>query len=696
MTQRYTPSLLSPTAAKASLTFALAFVLALAPSLSAFAQSARPGIGATPYFTPVPAGTTFRVWAPNATAVRVAGTFNAWNATSHPLVSEGNGYWSLDVNFVYAGAQYKYVITTGTSTLWKNDARARAVTSSVGNSVIVNHAAFAWQTPSFAIPSWNKLVVYELHLGTFGQTPKGSVPANFDQARAKLDYLAELGVNAVQIMPFCEFPLGVSWGYNGSHPWAVETAYGSPTDVKEFVDAAHARGIAVFSDLVFNHLGPNDLDLWQYDGWSQNSGGGIFFYQDSRAVTPWGNTRPNYSRNEVRSYIRDNVMYWLEDFRLDGHRMDGTKYIRKVDQFGPDIPEGWSLLQWINDSVDATQGSKISICEDLDNNAWLTKTTGAGGAGFDAQWDAQFYWPVRSNLIAANDADRDMNAIRGAILANYNSDAFERIIYTESHDEVANGQSRMPEAIWPGNASSWYSKKRSTLGAAVVMTSPGIPMLFMGQEFLEDGFFADSDPLDWAKSTTFSGIKALYKDLIALRKNNAGLTAGLSGQSTNVYHTNNSAKMIAFHRWSSGGEKDDTIVIMNFSNTGRNGYRIGMPRDGQWKVRFNSDWSGYDSSYANWGTFDTNASYASPYDGLSASALIDIGPYTCVILSQGNPPPTTNSCDVNGDGTVDASDLATLLGLWGSADAAADVNDDGTVNAADLAALLGQWGWQSS
>ena len=100
MTQHYTPSLLSPTAAKV----ALAFVLALAPSLSAFAQSARPGIGATPFFTPVPAGTTFRVWAPNATAVRVAGTFNAWNATSHPLVSEGNGYWSLDVNFVYAGA----------------------------------------------------------------------------------------------------------------------------------------------------------------------------------------------------------------------------------------------------------------------------------------------------------------------------------------------------------------------------------------------------------------------------------------------------------------------------------------------------------------------------------------------------------------------------------------------------------------
>ena len=661
----------------------------------AFAQSSRPGVGAIPYNAPLPAGTTFRVWAPNATAVRVAGTFNGWNATSHPLVSEGNGFWSGDVNFVYAGTQYKYVITGPAGTIWKNDARAAQVTNSVGNSVVVNHDAYVWQTNSFQIPDWNKLVIYELHIGTFGQAADGILPATFDEARLKLDHLAELGVNAVQVMPIWEFPQGISWGYNGSFPYAVESSYGTPTDLKEFVDAAHARGIAVFSDLVFNHLGPNDLDLWQYDGWSQNAGGGIFFFQDSRANTPWGNTRPDYGRGEVRSYIRDNALYWLDKYRLDGHRMDGTKYIRKVDQAGPDIPEGWSLLQWINDSVNQQFPAKISICEDLDNNAWLTKTTGAGGAGFDSQWDAQFYWPVRGNLITPNDADRDMFAIRNAITANYNADAFQRVIYTESHDEVANGQSRMPEAIWPGNAASWYSKKRSTLGAAVVMTAPGIPMLFQGQEFLEDGWFQDTDPVDWAKSTTYAGIKSLYKDLIALRKNDAGLTRGLTGQSTNVFHVNNSWKVLGFHRWMNGGEKDDVIVVMNFSATPRYGYRVGFPRDGRWKVRFNSDWNGYDASFANTSTFDLDASYSAPWDGLPASGIFDIGAYTCLVFSQGDPPPPTNASDINSDGRVDAADLALLLNAWGSAKGAADINRDGGVNGVDLAILLGQWGWSA-
>ncbi len=669
----------------------LACVFGLTPFASA--QSARPGVGAIPYFAPLPAGTTFRVWAPNASMVRVAGSFNAWNMTSHPLVNEGNGYWSNDINYVYAGTQYKYVITNASQTLWKNDARARQLTNSAGNSIVYSPVAYQWQNPGFQIASWNELVLYEMHIGTFGQTPKGTVPANFDQAKAKLDQLQDLGVNAIQVMPFCEFPQSISWGYNGAHPFAVESAYGTPTDLKEFVDAAHARGIAVLSDVVFNHIGPNDVDLWQYDGWSQNNGGGIYFFQDSRAVTPWGNTRPDYTRNEVRSYLRDNAMYWLEDFHLDGQRVDGTKYIRKVDQFGPDIPEGWSLLQWINDSVNATQGGKISICEDLDNNAWLTKSTGAGGAGFDAQWDAQFYWPVRTNLILANDADRDMYAIKNAVLANYNGDAFQRVVYTESHDEIANGQSRMPEAIWPGNASSWYSKKRSSLGAAVVMTSPGIPMIFQGQEFLEDGYFQDTDPLDWSKSTTFAGIRALYKDLIALRKNTAGVTRGLSGQSTNVFHVNNSVKMLAYHRWMSGGLTDDTVVVMNFSSAPRSGYRIGMPRDGQWKVRFNSDWNGYDSAFANTGAFNIDASYATPWDGLAASAVLDIGPYTCLIFSQGDAPPAGNPADINSDGAVNGADLALLLGAWGQTGGASDVNESGTVDAADLAALLAQWGW---
>ncbi|MCE2882362.1 MAG: alpha amylase C-terminal domain-containing protein [Planctomycetaceae bacterium] len=659
----------------------------------AFAQSARPGVGAIPYNSPLPAGTTFRVWAPNATAVRVAGTFNNWNATSHPLVSEGNGYWSADINYVYQGTQYKFVITGPSATVWKNDARAAQLTNSTGNSIVVDHSSYQWQVNNFQMPSWNELVVYEMHTGTFGTAADGVLPATFDEVKLKLDHLKDLGVNAIQIMPFWEFPQNISWGYNGAHPFAVESSYGTPTDLKELVDAAHARGIAVFSDLVFNHIGPNDVDLWQYDGWSQNNGGGIFFFQDFRSVTPWGNTRPDYGRGEVRQYIRDNALYWLDKYRMDGHRMDGTKYIRKVDQFGPEIPEGWSLLQWINDSVNQQFPAKISICEDLDNNAWMTKTTGAGGAGFDSQWDAQFYWPVRGNLITQNDADRDMFAIKNAILANYNADAFQRVVYTESHDEVANGQSRMPEAIWPGNAASWFSKKRSTLGAAVVMTSPGIPMLFQGQEFLEDGWFQDTDPVDWSKNATFAGIKSLYKDLIKLRRNLTGVSRGLTGQNTNVHHVNNNWKVLAFHRWMNGGDLDDVIVVMNFSSTPRYGYRIGFPRDGRWKVRFNSDWNGYDASFGNTGTYDLDASNATPWDGLPASGIFDIGPYSCVVFSQGDPPVETNPADVNGDGLVNGADLASVLSAWGTANAAADIDDNGVVNASDLARVLSAWGW---
>src|SRR5436190_9648899 len=133
----------------------------------------------------------------------------------------------------------------------------------------------------------------------------------------------------------------------------------------------------------------------------------------------------------------------------------------------------------------STQPWKITIAEDLQNNEWITKGTGAGGAGFSSQWDAAFVHPIRDAVIAQSDSDRNLYAVRDALYHRYNGDAEQRVIYTESHDEVANGHARVPEEIWPGNAGSWFSRKRSTLGAALVFTAPGIPMIFQGQEFLE-------------------------------------------------------------------------------------------------------------------------------------------------------------------------------------------------------------------
>jgi 1,4-alpha-glucan branching enzyme len=432
-------------------------------------------------------------------------------------------------------------------------------------------------------------------------------------------------------MPINEFAGDFSWGYNPAFPFAVEGAYGGPNGFREFVNAAHEHNIAVLLDLCHNHYGPSDLDLWRFDGWWEDRFGGIYFYQDQRSDTQWGNTRPDFGRNEVRQYIRDNVLMWMEDFHVDGFRWDSVLNMRTYN-FG-ELPDGWSLMQWINDEIDYRQPWCINIAEDLQSNPWITRDTYEGGAGFDSQWDADFVHPVREVIEGTYDNDRDMERIRWAVNHGYSSDSFSRVIYTESHDEVANGRSRVPETIWPGNAGSWFSKKRSTLGAALVMTSPGIPMIFQGQEILEDGYFQDSDPVDWSKLQTFGGIRLMYQDLIRLRRNWHNNTRGLQGHHVNCFHVNNNDKMVAFHRWERGGAGDDVIVICNFRDTTWNNYRIGLPRGGVWRVRFNSDWQGYSDDFGNFFSPDVTAENMGQ-DGLDFSGNVQIGPYSVLILSQ--------------------------------------------------------------
>lgn len=228
-----------------------------------------------------------------------------------------------------------------------------------------------------------------------------------------------------------------------------------------------------------------------------------------------------------------------------------------------------------------------------------------------------------------------MQAVRDALYHAYNNDPMQRVIYTESHDEVANGHSRVPEEIWPGNADSWFSRKRSTLGAAMVFTAPGIPMIFQGQEFLEDEYFQDTVPLDWARLQAFSGIHLLYRDLIRLRRNWFDQTRGLRGRHIHVHSVNNTDKVIAFHRWENGGVGDDVIVVANFANRSYSSYTIGMPHAGKWRVRFNSDWKGYSADFGNQPGYDTDAG-GGPMDNMPFRANVGIGPYSVLILSQGS------------------------------------------------------------
>lgn len=582
-------------------------------------------------------GTTFRVWAPHATEVFVGGEFNDWHFAHSPLHHEENGYWAVHVPGVQRWQQYKFHILSPYGEFFRNDPYARQVTSSIGNSQVVDPHDFDWgpEEAHFRMGAWNELVIYELHVGSFNAPGRGD-SGTFYTAIERLDYLQSLGINAVELMPIAEFPGDLSWGYNPAHPFAVESAYGGVDGMKEFVRQCHRRNIAVILDVVYNHLGPSDLDIWQFDGWQENGKGGIYFYNDWRSQTPWGDTRPDYGRREVRQYLRDNAIMWLEEYHVDGLRMDMVPYMRNVHADGNpgnDLSDGYNLIRGINAEIREKYPFKFTVAEDMHSLDGITDEISAGGLGYSSQWDAEFIHPIRKMLLETDDAHRDLDAVARAILHSYNTDAFRRVIYTESHDEVANGRARIVHDVAGGDVNNVFAKKRSTLGAAIVLTAPGVPMLFQGQTMLADGWFDDSDPLDWSRLQTFHGIARMYHDMIHLRRNLYGITRGLQGQHTHLFHCNKDAKILAYHRWMDGGPGDSTVVVLNLSNHQYENYEIGFPAAGEWLLRYNSDFNGYDENFANTFSFNTSAE-PHQVDELPHSGKISIGPYAALIYSQ--------------------------------------------------------------
>ena len=578
------------------------------------AQSSRPGLGAVPYS----GGTTFRVWAPFAESAAVAGEFNDWHAA--PLVRDASGgTWSADVPGARAGQRYKYVFN---GQIWKRDPRARQVTHSSGDSVVYDPNAFDWGNDRAPEIARNDLVIYQLHVGTFaGKNP----PATFDDAIPRLDHVRALGFTAVQLMPVNEFPGGRSWGYNPSDPFAVETDYGGPDALKRFVRAAHERGLAVFVDVVHNHYGPTDLDLWSFDGASWNGLGGIYFYNDDRAHTPWGSTRPDFGRPEVRTFVRDQVFMFADEYRVDGFRWDSVFHIVSFsEQNSAPNPEGIQMLREINQELAQTHPRLVRIAEDhaFDHDM-----------AFDAQWDIGYRWAVFHPVADAWDFERNVRDVAGA-LSDWPS--FQRIAFTEAHDYVAGmnyGRSRVPTMIHPEDPGSLWARKRALLGASVVFVTPGIPMIFQGQEMNEPRSFHDDVPMDWNLTNVYPGIVRAYADLVRLRRNLLGATPGLQGTGVFVQHVDNDNKVVACTRWNRGGPGDDVVVVANFSSVDfdRNDYAIRFPSAGTWYRQFNGDSRLYSDDFGNVGADRVEAAGEPP------TAVVCMGKYSLQIFSK-NPP----------------------------------------------------------
>lgn len=610
-------------------------------------QPKTPPLGATPY----PGGATFRVWAPfvDSVSVKING------GTPVPLRKEDghaadDAVWTADVSGAKVGDRFQYLITANGASRTFIDPRARQLTcpDRSSSSVIVD------STPEPSLtkePCLGCCVIYEMHVGTFN-VPSGKQTGTFADAVAKLDYLKELGVNAVELMPVHENiwshdhkPANFNWGYDPVQLYAVNSSYGTPSDFKRFVKECHNRGIAVLLDVVYNHLAQDNL-LRRFGGASgPRFKDGIYFYGDGREDTGFG-PRPDFGRPQVRAYIDDNALMWLREFGVDGLRWDSTVNIRAYNNGRSALPEGGQLLRQANDDYRTTepkQPQKITIAEDLQGSADLTTPTGKGGFGFNSQWDDSLFFDLRRAVMAVEDQDRDIGAIKASIERKIGGDAFGRVIYSENHDKVghpndpADGkpQIRLPALIDASNPESVYAKKRSTLAAAVVLTSPGVPMLFQGQEMLETQTFEFSKAtlVRWDRVQKFDGIRRIYRDLIALRRNVGKKTGGLMAANTNVYHADGLNKTLAYHRYGNGGPGDDVVVVANFSYKRLASLNIGFPRSGKWVVRFNSGSAGYDPDFKDGNSFDVMTK-AGTMDGLNFNGDVAVGPYSVLILSQ--------------------------------------------------------------
>lgn len=528
----------------------------------------------------------FGVWAPFAKSVSLQIDDNGERKTI-PMTSSEDGYYHLTTTAIHVGQNYNYIITAQDGTeLERNDPYARRLTSSSGGWSVVVEDDFDWSDDTFMSEALKDQVIYELHVGTFNRFDP-STPGTFATVIDKLEYLQNLGVTTIELLPVTSMMDDTGWGYAPTHLFSIENAYGGRYELMKLVKAAHVRGMAIIIDVVYNHLAPENC-LWRFDGWYENDQGGIYFYNDERGVTPWGG-RPDYGREEVRKYLLDNVAMWFAEFHVDGLRLDATYYIDKLrDETGRellDIPDGYTLLQEMNKVAHSVNPKAYMIAEDSGYN---DDATSPHGLGFDAQWATRYPSYLRAAL--GIDTNQNLDIFIGELQRYFNGEAFQKVIYSDSHDSAANGHQRLNEEA---GGESKVARQKALVASAVIFTAPGVPMLLQGEEFLEDGYFNGWQAMNWDRLEQHPGITAAYRDLIRLRKE----LKSLSSEAFQLFHVNYNDAILGYARWADESA-DDVLVVLNFGQKSFEAYEIAAPKEGQWDVVFNSTAKAYGSDLA--------------------------------------------------------------------------------------------------
>lgn len=628
---------------------AFAFLFEFASISLAQCPHAGNNAGSIPYPPGGPyQGVSFRVWAPHAAAVSVK---DSVSGRSEPLVEQGaTGYWCKDVLGIGVNRGYDYVITTTNfGTVIRRDPKARVVTAAHnGHAITYDPTAYVWQVHSFTHPPLNQLVIYEMDIGQFNPGPSGW--GTFQSAIAKLDHISGMGFNAVELLPVTQFNGLHGNPYGPTDQYAIDNAeLGGPDNLKAFVDACHQRGLAVIIDVVHSHWGPFDAADFLFDGWHTSTfPGGIYFYDDTAGTDRYDSPdgpRPDYSYPVVRNYILGQIAMFFDEYHADGLRWDSISNVYNVwnggigndshtGKPGVFLPDGINLLQTVN----TTWPHTFKIAEDLSfstEEALDALPVADGGLGFDAQWNATLAVFLRRDFPTNHISLADV--VSGMTSTFTGNVYLQNVTYVESHNELTTKNSRLYQLVDPQNPTSRSARKKATLGAGILFTSPAVPMIYQGDEFLDPSWLDNKTMLNWTNADTWAGIVDLYRDLVNLRTNAGKTSSGLTDPDLNIYQQDRTNDVLVYDRYNKASPgTDDVIVVANLSGTvfGGAGYQIGLPYGGTWQVLFNSDSTAYSSDFGNVGPAQAVTAVKVPFAGQPYSATIPVGDYSVLVLSQ--------------------------------------------------------------
>ncbi|MFT4214627.1 MAG: 1,4-alpha-glucan branching protein GlgB [Microbacterium sp.] len=547
-------------------------------------------------------GVSFAVWAPNARAVRVVGDFNSWDGQGHAMRSLGSsGVWELFVPGLHAGTVYKYEILTSGGWILKADPMAQWAEVPPATGSVVTESHYTWGDEEWMAQRAQRDVLsqpmstYELHLGSWRPGL-----GYRDAAEPLIAYLTEVGYTHVEFLPLAEHPFGGSWGYQVSGYYAPTSRFGTPDDLRYLIDRLHQAGFGVIMDWVPGHFPKDEFALARFDGQA------LYEHPDPRRGEhkDWGTLIFDYGRNEVRNFLVANALYWLEEFHVDGLRVDAVAsmlyldYSRNDGEWEPNVHGGRENLEAIRflQEVNGTAYKRYSgiamIAEESTSFPGVTAPTSVGGLGFGLKWNMGW---MNDSLEYFKRDPMYRGHHEGELSFSFVYAFSENFVLPISHDEVVHGKGTLFTRM-PGD--HWQKLANMRAFLAYMWGHPGKQLLFMGQDFGQLSEWSESRGLDWwmldqpphrALLGFVGELNRVYRDHSPLwsRDSDSAAFARLGGPTWNP-------NVIAFARHDHHG--NTVAIVCNFSGVPIHDYAIDLPASGTWTELLNSDAASYGGS----------------------------------------------------------------------------------------------------